>query len=112
MAKKNEAQGESEALKPDNPEAGAAAEAKAETKTEAEAEAKAEAKTGTAPKAEAETVFYAEAAGTVRIRNESLKGGRVLLANGETAVFDKDGIAGIDSAQAERLLRIPGYEKA
>jgi len=49
--------------------------------------------------------------GKIRIKNEALKGGKVFLGNGELAEFDVDGIAEIEAAQAERLLKIPGYEK-
>jgi len=48
----------------------------------------------------------------VRIKNETCKNGKLFLGNGELAVFDENGIAEIDAEQAERLLRIPGYEKA
>jgi len=48
----------------------------------------------------------------IRIKNEFLKNSKVFLGNGELAEFDVDGIAEIEAAQAERLLKIPGYEKA
>jgi hypothetical protein len=49
--------------------------------------------------------------GNVRIKNESCKNGKVFLGNGKLAEFDADGIAEIEADQAERLLKIPGYEK-
>ena len=49
--------------------------------------------------------------GKIRIRNETLKNGDVFLGNGELAGFDADGIAEIETAQAKRLLGIPGYEE-
>ena len=49
---------------------------------------------------------------TIRIRNDSLKNGKILLGNGKVAEFSDDGIAEIEASQADRLLKIPGYEKA
>jgi hypothetical protein len=50
--------------------------------------------------------------GKIRIKNENCKNGKRFLGNGELAEFDANGIAEIEATQAERLLRIPGYEKA
>lgn len=50
--------------------------------------------------------------GTVRIKHEDLKGQKILLGNGETAVFDKNGVIEVSRSEAERLLTIPGYETA
>jgi hypothetical protein len=47
----------------------------------------------------------------VRIKNEKCKGEKRFLGNGELVEFDANGIAEIEASQAERLLKIPGYEK-
>jgi hypothetical protein len=49
--------------------------------------------------------------GKVKVRHESLKGGKITLPTGEIAAFDEDGILEADAAVAEYLLSIPGYVK-
>jgi hypothetical protein len=43
-----------------------------------------------------------------RVKHENLKGKNLIVGN-KTVVFDADGIAELDAADAERLLTIPGY---
>ena len=50
--------------------------------------------------------------GSVRIRNENLKDGKITLGNGKIAEFNSSGIAEVEASQADRLLKIPGFEKA
>ncbi|GHU65049.1 hypothetical protein FACS189447_03290 [Spirochaetia bacterium] len=48
----------------------------------------------------------------VRIKNLALKGEKIFLADGSIAAFDAEGVIEVDGVEAERLITIPGYEKA
>jgi hypothetical protein len=46
-----------------------------------------------------------------RVVNETLKGKKIIVGE-ETIQADENGVIEVDEAQAERLLKIPGYKEA
>lgn len=48
----------------------------------------------------------------VRVKCASLAGGKEVVVGAETVKADQDGVIEVAAAQADRLLTIPGYEKA
>jgi hypothetical protein len=49
--------------------------------------------------------------GKIKIAQEDLNNGKILLSNGSLAKFNAEGIAEIEAGEATRLLSIPGYKK-
>jgi hypothetical protein len=47
-----------------------------------------------------------------RIECEALKGGKIIIGNGEVIQIDENGFFEVDEKEAERLLSIPGYKEA
>jgi hypothetical protein len=45
-----------------------------------------------------------------RIKHPGLKGQKLIVGD-KTVEFDADGVADLETADAERLLTIPGYEE-
>jgi hypothetical protein len=50
--------------------------------------------------------------GNVRIKHAGMAGKKIFLRRGEIGTFDNEGILEVEVADAERLLSIPGYERA
>jgi hypothetical protein len=50
--------------------------------------------------------------GKVRIKHDGMAGNKIFLQRGDIGTFDNEGILEVEVIEAERLLTIPGYERA